>query len=119
MEEKGQIDCVSCGRVLVGPSGQGVWFWGHSHNLPVGQYQKLESDPNNFKPRCQNWGREKGCHEKLDDRDFKAIAKFDDLDQIMNYRLKHDIEAYNQFVTGLNEAGVNPGYEYGSHTCGS
>lgn len=112
MEEEGLIRCSSCHRTLVGPSGQGKHPWGHSHNMPVKHYSKLEADPENFSPRCQNWMGVKGCHEKLDEPDFREIAKFEDLHEIMVYRKEHDIQAYNQFVTGLNAAGVNPGYDY-------
>jgi hypothetical protein len=80
--------------------------------MPVKHYPKLEADPGNFHARCQNWGGVKGCHEKLDEPDFVAISKFKDLHEIMTYRLHHDKLAYNQFVTGLNKAGVNPGYDY-------
>lgn len=114
MEQEGVIFCKSCLGTLVGPSGQTVRIWGHSHNMPVKHYPLLEADKNNFSPRCQDWQNLKGCHEELDKPDFVAISKFKDLDDIMLYRFEHDKNAYNQFVTGLNEAGVNPGYEYAS-----
>jgi hypothetical protein len=73
--------------------------------MPVKHFPLLEADPNNFKPRCQNWGGEQGCHEKLDYPDFECISQFIDLPQIMEYRLQHDISAYNQFVSGLESVG--------------
>lgn len=106
MENEGQINCVSCGRTLVGPSGQQVTLWGHSHNLPVKHYPQFESDPENFKPRCQV------CHAKLDEPDFRSISKFDDFDQLLQYRLEHDINAYNQWITKFTELGIRPEFEY-------
>jgi hypothetical protein len=90
-------------------SGKGSY--GHSHNIPVGQRSDLETDSENFKLRCQNFGDHKGCHEKLDDRDFESIKDFNDLSQIMEYRKQHDKIAYNKFVTGLKEVGCND-YDY-------
>jgi len=89
----------------VGPSGQGVYLWGHSHNMPVKHFPKLEADPGNFSPRCQNWMGEQGCHEKLDDFIFSGIKDFQDLDEIMFYRREHDKYSYNQFVRSLIEVG--------------
>jgi len=77
----------------------------------VGQFPELEADPDNFKPRCQNWMDHKGCHEKLDSCCFSEIKKFKDLPQIMEYRKAHDRDAYNKFVTGLKEVGCND-YDY-------
>ena len=111
MEQEGQINCVSCGRVLVGPSGQGVFLWGHSHNLPVKHFPQFEADPENFKPRCQNWMGEQGCHEKLDMPDFRAISQFKDLNQLLKYRFEHDINSYNQWITGFHEHGIRVEYE--------
>lgn len=107
MEEKGQIDCTSCGILLVAPSGRGVRPWGHSHNLPVKHFKHLESDPKNFSPRCQNWMGHKGCHEKLDNFEFDAIKNFIDIDSIMQYRKERNKEAYNKFVTGLRNVGCD------------
>ena len=103
MEEFGYIACSSCN---ITPQ-----LWGHSHNIPVGQRPDLEADPNNFKPRCQNWMSHKGCHEKLDDHDFDSIKDFKDLPQIMEYRKKHDRNAYNIFVQGLISVGCKD-YDY-------
>jgi len=88
--------------------------WGHSHNMSVKHYQDLESDPNNFKPRCQDFGFHKGCHEALDYPDFSRIKNFIDLDQIMEYRKEHSIEEYNKFVSGLKAAGCDD-YDYIGH----
>lgn len=112
MEDLGLIRCTSCHVTLVTPMGRGTMPWGHSHNMPVKHFKNLENDPENHKPRCQNWQGRKGCHEKLDEPDFVEISKFKDLDQIMMYRYKHDKLAYNRFVGGLNAVGVNPGYDY-------
>jgi hypothetical protein len=101
MESEGYIACVSCGKVLVGSSGQGVAYWAHSHNLSVKHYPELESDPENFKPRCQE------CHTMLDDtRDFEIISKFKDFPQIMEYRKNHSVRAYNSWVSCLIAIGV-------------
>lgn len=85
--------------------------WGHSHNIPVGQRPDLEADPENFKPRCQDFVQHKGCHEKLDNHDFESIKDFKDLPQIMAYRKKHDRKAYNIFVQGLISVGCKD-YDY-------
>lgn len=96
MDEQGYFTCKSC-SITVGI------FWGHSHNLPKGQFKSLETDPKNISIRCQDFGDHKGCHEALDRLDFKSIVWFHDLDQIMEYRKEHDRDAYNKFVTGLRE----------------
>lgn len=107
MESEGQINCVSCGCTLVGPSGQGVRLWGHSHNLPVKHFPQYECDPENFKPRCQNFGGKQGCHELLDTPDFEAISKFDDFEQLLTYRKSKDIHSYNRWISGLLAIGIN------------
>ena len=107
MESEGQINCVSCGCTLVGPSGQGVSMgWAHSHNLSVGHFKHLEIDPENFKPRCM------ACHVMLDDiRDFEIISKFIDFEQLMEYRRVNSVSAYNQWVGCLIAIGVTD-YQY-------
>jgi hypothetical protein len=112
MANEGRIVCVSCGRTLVGESGQGIWPWSHSHNLPVAHFKQFECDPENFKPRCQSFNGEKGCHEKLDTPDFRAISKFDDLDQLLRYRFEHDINSFNQWLTKFTELNIRPDFEY-------
>lgn len=109
MENEGQINCVSCGCTLVGPSGQQLTLWGHSHNLPVKHYPQFESDSENFKPRCQV------CHAKLDEPDFRAISKFDDFDQLMEYRRKRILLAYNQWVSHFLLVGITD-YNYINET---
>lgn len=106
------IFCVSCGVILVNGSGKGLRPWGHSHNLPVAHYKHLEADRGNFAPRCQNWEGREGCHEILDYPKFHYIVKFKDFPMLMQYRLHHAPEAYNQWITKLNELGINPGYQY-------
>jgi hypothetical protein len=105
LDDRGYLICKSCGKTVHGRS------WGHSHNLPKGQYKSLETDPENIAIRCQDFGPYKGCHELLDRCDFAAIKNFKDLDQIMQYRKEHDKVAYNKFVSGLREAGCFD-YEY-------
>lgn len=112
LEELGYIPCASCGITLVNGSGKGLRPWGHSHNLPVAHYKQFESDRGNFVQRCQNWGGRQGCHEKLDEPNFYAIVKFKDFPMLVQYRLTHAPEAYNQWITKLNELGINPGYGY-------
>jgi cytochrome c551/c552 len=107
MESVGQINCVSCGCTLVGPSGQGVSLgWAHSHNLSVKHFKHLETDPENFKPRCMK------CHVMLDDtRDFEIISQFKDFSQLMEYRKLNSIHSYNQWVSCLLAIGVSE-YQY-------
>jgi len=112
MESEGQIVCRSCEILLISPSGRGLRPWGHSHNLPVKHFPLLEADPKNFGPRCQNWGGRKGCHEKLDEPDFREIVKFKDFDDLMRYRYEKNELAYNKWVTQLNDLGINPGWPY-------
>lgn len=112
MENNGEINCASCGRILVMASGEDVWPWGHSHILSVAHFKKLEADSNNFSPRCQNWMGIEGCHEKLDKPDMTNIVKFRDFDKIMQYRLKHDVREYNKWITKFEELGIKTGYEY-------
>jgi len=100
MEDDGQINCTSCGCTLVGPSGQPVCVWGHSHGLSVKHFPELESDPENFKPRCND------CHDALDCPDFEKIIKFKDFDQLLEYRLDHNILAYNQWISALIAIGI-------------
>jgi hypothetical protein len=106
LDEFGYLFCVSCGRTLVGPSGQQMCFWGHSHNLSVKQYPEFENDKDNFKPRCNE------CHIMLDDiRDFEVISKFKDFAQLMEYRKIHSVRAYNTWVGCLIAIGNND-YQY-------
>ena len=105
MESDGQINCVSCGCTLVGPSGQLVNLWGHSHNLSVKHYPQFEADPENFKPRCNN------DHDALDYPDFEKIIKFKDFQQLLEYRRTHSVLAYNQWISALIAIGVND-YSY-------
>jgi hypothetical protein len=106
MDEFGYLVCKSCG-VTVGRHR----LYGHSHNLPKGQFKSLETDPANIAIRCQNWMGIDGCHELFDDCNFNGIRYFLDLDQIMQYRKDHDRNAYNKFVTGLKSVG-NEDYDY-------
>jgi hypothetical protein len=92
IENDGYLHCVSCIKGTIGLA--------HSHNMPVGQFVKLESDPENFKLRCL------GCHQSLDYPDFEAISKFADICQIMTYRAKMDIHAHNRFVSGFLAVGI-------------
>lgn len=112
MDSLGYIPCSSCGVVLVDGSGNNVRPWGHSHNLSVKHFPELESDPKNFSPRCQDWMGRRGCHEKLDIPDFKAIIYFNDFDQLMEYRRTHSKLAYNQWVTNLKTIGYDEDYDY-------
>jgi hypothetical protein len=105
LDDRGYLICKSCEKTVRGK------FWGHSHNLPKGQFKSLETDPENIAIRCQDFGPYKGCHELLDRCDFTAISKFKDLPQIMQYRKEHDRNAYNQFVSGLKSVGCED-YEY-------
>lgn len=107
IDEFGYIPCSSCGINLH----TGCRSWGHSHNIPIGQRSDLECDPKNFRPRCQDFGNHKGCHEKLDNHDFEEIVKFKDLTQIMEYRKQNDRHAYNTFVQGLKSVGCKD-YDY-------
>jgi hypothetical protein len=106
LDDYGYLTCKSC-SCTVGRSIQ----YGHSHNLPKGQFKSLETDKENISIRCQDFGEHKGCHEALDRLDFKSIAYFHDLDQIMAYRKEHDRDAYNKFVTGLQSVNCYT-YEY-------
>ena len=99
IEERGYIRCESCHKTLIGVR------WGHSHNLSVKHFPQFEADPENFKPRCQE------CHEQLDMPYFEAIVKFKDFKQLLEYRKKMDIHAYNRWVSCLLAIGVTD-YQY-------
>jgi hypothetical protein len=106
IEDFGGIICTSCHINLGGTS------WGHSHNLPKARFKALETDKRNISPRCQDWGDHKGCHEKLDRMDVKAIVRFQDFDDIMAYRFENAPEEYNKMITAINEAGIDINYTY-------
>jgi hypothetical protein len=98
MDEHGHIFCVSC-------EGEHGLPTGHSHNLPVAHFKHLESDPRNFKPRCDF------CHKALDYPDFQEIIKFKDFHDLMAYRLEMDIHAFNRWVSALIAIGYTE-YQY-------
>lgn len=107
MDSMGYIPCKSCGIPLINSDGKCISLGaGHSHNLSVKHYPEFEADPDNFKLRCLK------CHNILDDdRDFNLIYKFDDFDQLMEYRRTHSKSAYNKWVTKLKEIGYEE-YDY-------
>ena len=106
MDDLGYMICTSCHAFLAGTS------WGHSHNLPKGRFKDLEIDPRNISPRCQDWGENHGCHEKLDRMEIEEIVKFKDFDEIMEYRYDIAPGEYNKMVTAILEAGLDVKMEY-------
>lgn len=106
MEDFGYMICTSCHAFLKGTS------WGHSHNLPKGRFKDLENDPRNISPRCQDWGENHGCHEKLDGMEIEEIVKFKDFPEIMEYRYDMAPEEYNKMVTAILEAGLEVNIDY-------
>jgi len=105
LEENDCISCSSCGITLAGRHGS-VRIWGHSHNLPKGRFPEFEVTPANISPRCQDFGVHRGCHDALDNADFKAVSQFKDLSEIMKFRELNAPVEYNLFVTGLESVGV-------------
>lgn len=98
------LACSSCHMSVHGTS------WGHSHNLPKGRFKRLETEKGNIDIRCQDWGEHKGCHEKLDRMDIREIVKFEDFEDIMNYRYEKAPEEYNKMVVAIVEAGLDTNY---------
>jgi hypothetical protein len=98
MDEYGCIFCVSCEGEHGKPTG-------HSHNMPVAHFKELESDPENFKPRCDY------CHNALDYPDFEKIIKFKDFEQLMQYRREKNKLAFNKWVSCLIAIGYTD-YQY-------
>lgn len=110
MDSFGYMACSSCHIDVQQVSG------GHSHNLPKGRFKLLETDKLNIDIRCQDIGEYKGCHEKLDRMDIKAIVKFRDFDEIMAYRFEHAPEEYNKMVMAIMEASIGTKYSYHEET---
>lgn len=106
MEEEGYIACASCGITLVNPSGVAIRPWGHSHNLPVGQFKDFELLHRNVAPRCSDWGGREGCHDKLDSGNITKIMSLDDFQALMEYRFEVCEEGYNLWVNKMIEAGI-------------